>query len=138
MCRFGSVVSAAYYIPNHHHTNTTGAAWKQWPGTSPDYLLRKHGVTQAWQRREISNYDYLMALNTVGGRSFNDLSQYPVFPWVLADYTSPALDLSDPKVFRDLARPMGAVNDARWAEFEERYVRAFVWLCYVVLCIETN
>lgn len=42
----------------HTHTYThvymqTGAAWKQWPGTSPDYLLRRHGVTVAWQRREI-------------------------------------------------------------------------------------
>lgn len=211
----------------HQHHNT-GAAWKQWPGTSPDYLLRRHGVTQAWQRREISkcvpslylapgglcasytlfgvrgrgfflpqcrqiltrlllpfstvwhSYDYLMALNTVAGRSFNDLSQvrlyftctpsdsspahhpvphhqrkqkqkdpivarhsaiasythqqptqnlnqttqkqYPVFPWVLADYTSPALDLHDPKSYRDLRRPMGAVNEERWKEFEERCV----------------
>lgn len=34
-----------------------------------------------------------MALNTISGRSFNDLSQYPVFPHVLADYTSTELDL---------------------------------------------
>jgi hypothetical protein len=63
-------------LSDHTHIyKYAGAAWKQWPGTSPDYLLRRHGVTQAWQRREISNYDYLMALNTIGGRSFNDLSQ---------------------------------------------------------------
>lgn len=103
-----------------------GAAWKQWPGTSPDYLLRRHGVTRAWQRREISNYEYLMALNTVAGRSFNDLSQYPVFPWVLADYTSPTLDLGDATVYRDLSKPMGAVNQERWKEFEERCVNGSV------------
>jgi len=40
-------------------------AWRQPPRTSPDFLLRRHQVTQAWQRREISNYDYLMALNTM-------------------------------------------------------------------------
>jgi len=40
-------------------------AWRQGPRTAPDYLLRRHKVTQAWQRREISNYDYLMALNTM-------------------------------------------------------------------------
>lgn len=112
---------------DHHATHHTphkppGAAWKQWPGTNPDFLLRKHGVTQAWQRREISNYDYLMALNTIAGRSFNDLSQYPVFPWVIADYTSPQLDLNDARTFRDLSRPMGAVNEERWREFEERCV----------------
>ena len=29
-----------------------------------------------------------MYLNREANRSFNDLSQYPVFPWVIADYTS--------------------------------------------------
>lgn len=29
-------------------------------------------------RWEISNFDYLMALNTLAGRSFSDLNQYPV------------------------------------------------------------
>ena len=27
-----------------------------------------------------------MSLNTLAGRSYNDLMQYPVFPWVLADF----------------------------------------------------
>ena len=43
-------------------------------------------VTQMWQNREISNYQYLMELNHVGNRSVSDLSQYPVFPWIIADY----------------------------------------------------
>ena len=47
-----------------------------------------------WQRHEISNYDYLMYLNIMGHRSFNDLTQYPVFPWVIADYSSPTLGTS--------------------------------------------
>lgn len=29
-----------------------------------------------------------MHLNTIAGRTYNDLMQYPVFPWVLADYQS--------------------------------------------------
>lgn len=29
-----------------------------------------------------------MHLNTAAGRTYNDYMQYPVFPWVLADYTS--------------------------------------------------
>jgi hypothetical protein len=41
-----------------------------------------------------------MALNTLAGRTWADLDQYPVLPWVLADYTSAALDLSDPGVYR--------------------------------------
>lgn len=41
-----------------------------------------------FQKGEISNFEYLMHLNTVAGRTYNDLMQYPVFPWVLADYQS--------------------------------------------------
>lgn len=41
-----------------------------------------------WQKRDISNFEYLMHLNTLAGRTHNDYMQYPVFPWVLADYTS--------------------------------------------------
>lgn len=29
-----------------------------------------------------------MFLNTSAGRTYNDLTNYPVFPWILADYTS--------------------------------------------------
>jgi len=56
------------------------------------------------KEREISNFQYLMNLNTLAGRSYNDLMQYPVFPWILADYTSPELDFSDPNTFRDLSK----------------------------------
>mmetsp|Transcript_2662 Transcript_2662/g.7541 ORF Transcript_2662/g.7541 Transcript_2662/m.7541 type:complete len:1630 (-) Transcript_2662:717-5606(-) len=74
-----------------------------------------------WRRWEISNFDYLMQLNTLASRSYNDLNQYPVFPWVLADYRSEALDLNNPASFRDLSRPVGALNDKQMRVFKERY-----------------
>ena len=56
------------------------------------------------------------------GRTYNDLSQYPVFPWVLQDYTSETLDLSDPKVYRDLSTPMGWLGSpARRQMVQNRY-----------------
>ncbi|CAK9238386.1 unnamed protein product, partial [Sphagnum troendelagicum] len=76
---------------------------------------------ERWRRREISNFEYLMTLNTLAGRSYNDLTQYPVFPWVLADYTSEKLDLSNPATFRDLSKPVGALDTKRFKVFEERY-----------------
>ena len=54
-----------------------------------------------------------MQLNTLAGRSYNDLNQYPVFPWVLADYTSDTLDLNQPSTFRDLSKPVGALDAKR-------------------------
>lgn len=49
---------------------------------------------------QVSNFDYLMHLNRDAGRSLKDLTQYPVFPWVIADYNSQTLDLTDPSTFR--------------------------------------
>lgn len=57
-------------------------------------------VTAAWQRGRVSNRDYLLFLNLAAGRSFNDLTQWPVFPWILADYTSEQLDLSNSATYR--------------------------------------
>ena len=70
----------------------------------PQQLFRKSPMTTRWQRREISNFDYLMFLNTIAGRTYSDLNQYPVFPWVLSDYSSRILDLDDPSSFRDLTK----------------------------------
>ena len=77
-------------------------------------------VMTRWQHGEVSNFDYLMFLNSRAGRSMNDLSQYPVMPWVLQHYQSETLDLSDPAVYRDLRRPIGALNAVRLGHFKER------------------
>lgn len=78
-------------------------------------------ITAKWKKGRISNFYYLMCLNTMAGRTFNDLTQYPVFPWVIADYESEKLNLHDPKTFRDLSKPMGAQSLKRAAQFLDRY-----------------
>ncbi|CAH1175861.1 unnamed protein product [Phaedon cochleariae] len=84
-------------------------------------LIGDTSVTQRWVRGEISNFQYLMYLNTLAGRSYNDLMQYPVFPWILADYDSEELDLTDPATFRDFSRPMGAQSPDRLEQFKKRF-----------------
>jgi hypothetical protein len=64
----------------------------------------------AWTKGEISNFEYLMLLNKFASRSFNDISQYPVFPWILSDYTSAVLNLSAEESYRDLSSPVGALE----------------------------
>ncbi|XP_044012939.1 neurobeachin isoform X2 [Aphidius gifuensis] len=88
---------------------------------SPRQLMRSSNMTQKWQRREISNFEYLMFLNTIAGRTYNDLNQYPVFPWVLTNYETKDLDLSLPSNYRDLSKPIGALNPSRKAYFEDRF-----------------
>ncbi|XP_066137114.1 lipopolysaccharide-responsive and beige-like anchor protein isoform X3 [Saccopteryx bilineata] len=88
---------------------------------SPRQLFKASNMTQRWQHREISNFEYLMFLNTIAGRTYNDLNQYPVFPWVITNYESEDLDLTLPSNFRDLSKPIGALNPKRAAFFAERY-----------------
>lgn len=64
-------------------------------------------------------------LDVVGSSSdtvfCTDLTQYPIFPFVLRDYTSEELDLSNPNTFRDLSKPMGAQDPTRLKKFIDKY-----------------
>ncbi|XP_069477194.1 protein FAN isoform X2 [Ambystoma mexicanum] len=74
-----------------------------------------------WQKGHITNNQYLLHLNNLADRSCNDLSQYPVFPWIIADYTSSDLDLLEPNTFRDLGKPIGALKKDRLERLLSRY-----------------
>jgi hypothetical protein len=129
---------------------------KQWPERS-SFFVHEHRqrLTSAWVDGRLSNFDYLLHLNTLGkyvqinefyvryscfmptefqllflsitwvylaGRTFNDLCQYPVMPWVLSNYVSQEIpDLYDKSNFRDMSKPMGALNDSRLEDFMERF-----------------
>ena len=41
-------------------------------------------------------------------------------PWVISDYTSLELDLNNPEVYRDLSKPMGALNPERLRSLKDR------------------
>lgn len=76
--------------------------------------------TQDWINGKISNFEYLMHLNIFSGRSFNETSQYPIMPWIIQDYDSSSLDLSKKSTFRDLSKPMGAINPKRLNELIQK------------------
>jgi len=79
--------------------------------------------TELWSNGLLSNFDYLMYLNIMGSRSFNDLSQYPVFPWVITNYEdSDDFDLSEEKNYRDLSKPIGALNAEKFEKFNKKYL----------------
>jgi len=88
---------------------------------NPKYAFANSPWTEMWRRRQISNFEYLMRLNVMAGRSFNDITQYPVFPWVISDFTSESIDLTNPHSFRRLDLPIGALNPTRLEEFLERF-----------------
>ncbi len=90
-------------------------------GSSSKHRKYLNFTTKKWLDGDISNFEYLMILNTMAGRSYNDLTQYPVFPWILADYHSDKIDLNLRSSYRDLSKPMGALGKKRAKEFRDRY-----------------
>ncbi len=95
------------------------AKW-QWRKNDKTYALSV--LTRAWRKGYISNLNYLLRLNAISGRSFHDPGNYPVMPWVLSNFTSDSVpDLSDERNYRDLSKPMGALDPLRLRKFQEKY-----------------
>ncbi|DAZ97689.1 TPA: hypothetical protein N0F65_009690 [Lagenidium giganteum] len=86
-----------------------------------DRMFAKFKWTEMWVRREISNFEYLMLLNVAAGRSYNDITQYPIFPWILKDYSSTDLQLDDAHIYRDLRKPIGAQTMESAQRAKEKY-----------------
>jgi hypothetical protein len=66
---------------------------------------------------------------------YNDLTQYPVFPWVIADYTSPTLDLNNPATYRDLSKPIGALDPGILQLFVFFVFLFFCFFCFFVFFV---
>ncbi|RWS10905.1 hypothetical protein B4U79_03397 [Dinothrombium tinctorium] len=88
---------------------------------TPRELFKSSNMTLKWMKREISNFEYLMFLNTIAGRNYQDLNQYPIFPWVLTNYDSNELDLNDAKNYRDLSKPIGALNPNKASLYSTKF-----------------
>ena len=83
---------------------------------------------ELWKEWKMSNYEFLMWMNIYGNRSFNDISQYPVFPWILNDYKDPLENKEEEQRYnlRDMGIPMGMMtitdqSEARKEMFIENY-----------------
>lgn len=81
----------------------------------------KMSITDKWRKGLITNFEYIMHLNTLTGRTYNDLTQYPVFPYILKDYTSHILSTTQSSTFREFDLPMGAQDPQRLTKFIEKY-----------------
>ena len=87
--------------------------------------FKKSDVLNPWLKGEIQNQELLLKLNKFGSRSFNDLSAYPIFPWVLTDYKSDLCTFEEQKsrnkVYRDFGKVTAIFNEESKDEIENRY-----------------
>ncbi|ELP91653.1 beige/beach domain containing protein, partial [Entamoeba invadens IP1] len=82
-------------------------------------------ASEKWANGKMSNFEYLMRLNELASRSYNDMSHYPIFPWVIQDYTSTHLDLNNPSIYRPLDLPIPCVNFKRHRDEMKRFDELF-------------
>ena len=80
----------------------------------PYLISRKY---EKWKNYQISTLELLSWLNIYSGRSYNDLTQYPVFPWIITNYESD--ELNNEKDFRDLSLPMGMIGNSDKSELRQ-------------------
>ena len=78
-------------------------------------------ATEKWSYGYIDTYSYIMILNTLSGRTFCDLAQYPVYPWILNDYYSNVIDLKDTNKYRDFSYPIYAQNNESRENLLDKY-----------------
>ena len=67
-----------------------------------------------WQEERLSTYEYLLFLNKYGTRTFNDVNQYPIFPWLIRKFKVDNKSKKIEEIFRNFKYPMAAqVEDNR-------------------------
>ncbi|KAL0218572.1 hypothetical protein P9112_004225 [Eukaryota sp. TZLM1-RC] len=112
-------------ITNHLARNHTSSSSKQDDGVEKEgehrETLKTESTTRDWIEGRLTNFEYLLRLNQAAGRSFHDVTQYPVFPVIIKDHNSSNFDLSNPGFYRDLTKPIGAQDPVRMQRFIERY-----------------
>ena len=105
----------------------------------------KHFIDD-WNNDKINNFYFLNMLNKYSSRSYNDLQQYPVFPWLFTRYSTELLEnkkynlLSSlqnnkklsilnkvlyEKYLRNFQYPISAQTDEKRKEIQKRYDKNF-------------
>ena len=101
---------------NHFEIKTEGKKIigyeKAKPNFKKKYIL-VNKKSEEWMNNNISTLEYLMWLNIYSGRSFNDLTQYPVFPWIFMNYSE---EKNEEIIFRNLSMPIGMIDSNEKSE----------------------
>ena len=81
-------------------------------------------LIKLWSSFKISNFEFLMWLNLYSNRSYSDLSQYPIFPWIISKFDKENLIIE--KDIRDFSLPMGMMTfDEKGKERKKNYISFF-------------
>ena len=74
---------------------------------NPKDFFKKKEFTKKWLKKEISTYDYILLLNKFSSRSYNDVNQYLIMPWLQTKNQS----------YRQFDLPISLQTEKRQREF---------------------
>lgn len=77
--------------------------------------------TKIWMEGLLPSFEYLMLLNRLANRSFHDITQYPIFPWVISDYFSDRFVKNEKVQYRTLTDPVGVLSAHRKQRAQELF-----------------
>ena len=80
------------------------------------YFFNKN-YTNDWVEDKLSTIKYLLLINKFSGRTYNDPSQYLIFPWILNDYS----DIKNKDNFRKMQYSMAIQDEKHLEAIKEDY-----------------
>ena len=103
---------------------------------SISYINDYENIIKEWQTNNISTFHYLMLSNILGNRSLNDLTQYPIFPWIITNFDITPLKpskeekLTKEKIInnyiRDFSLPIGLMELTERGKIrKENYINTY-------------
>ena len=95
---------------------------------SPKKMTTIKNIYMKWIKWEISTFTLLNYMNVLSSRSYHDINQYPVFPWIITNYTSKSLPTlsTNSNQIRPFNKPMGMMDITEDAiERKNSYMCAF-------------
>ena len=84
---------------------------------NPIEYFNKKKYCNNWLEGKLSTLDYLLLINKFSGRSYNDLTQYIIFPWLLNDYS----DVNNKNNFRKMNLSMAIQDKTNLESIKESY-----------------
>ena len=84
---------------------------------NPIEYFNKKKYCNSWLEGKITSLDYLLLINKYSGRSYNDLTQYIIFPWLLNNYT----DVNNKNNYRKMNLSMAIQDQENLELIKENY-----------------
>ena len=87
-----------------------------------DFQIIIKRLMKEWQDEQITTYEYLLFLNKYATRTFNDVNQYPVIPWVIRKFVKDKESKAAKPIARDFRYQMAAQNETKQEEALNRFM----------------